>query len=105
MNPMLIERRKFDLRVFALFTAHAESKMMRGYFYSEGYLRTSCKEYDLTKVDNRLIHLMMLFRNIALTTANTSLAISSHTQNSKKLLLKKKAPLFTRKSCLKLSQW
>jgi len=54
---MLIERRKFDLRVFALFTAHAESKMMRGYFYSEGYLRTSCKEYDLTKVDNRLIHL------------------------------------------------
>ena len=57
MNPMLIERRKFDLRVFALFTAHAESKMMRGYFYNEGYLRTSCKEYDLTKVDNRLIHL------------------------------------------------
>ena len=57
MNPMLIERRKFDLRVFALFTAHAESKMMRGYFYSEGYLRTSCKEYDLTNVDNRLIHL------------------------------------------------
>jgi len=54
---MLIERRKFDLRVFALFTAHAENKMMRGYFYNEGYLRTSCKEYDPTKLDNRLIHL------------------------------------------------
>jgi tubulin--tyrosine ligase len=54
---MLIEKRKFDLRVFALFTAHAESGMLRGYYYTEGYVRTSCKEYDATKIENRLIHL------------------------------------------------
>ena len=57
MNPLLIERRKFDIRVFALFVAHADTGILRGYFYQEGYLRTSCKEFDLSKVDNRLIHL------------------------------------------------
>ena len=56
-NPLLIDKRKFDIRVFALFVAHAETNKLRGYFYQEGYLRTSSKEFDLTKIDNRLIHL------------------------------------------------
>ena len=31
--------------------------MIRGYFYDEGYLRTSSKDYSVEKWDNRLIHL------------------------------------------------
>ena len=57
MNPLLINKRKFDIRVFALFVAHCDSKYLRGYLYEEGYLRTCCKEYDLTQVENRFIHL------------------------------------------------
>lgn len=56
-NPLLVERRKFDIRVFALFVAHAETGLIRGYFYEEGYLRTSCKEFNLHKINNRLVHL------------------------------------------------
>jgi len=48
VNPLLIERRKFDIRVFAVFVAHAETGVVRGYFYNEGYLRTSCKEYSMS---------------------------------------------------------
>jgi tubulin--tyrosine ligase len=31
--------------------------MIRGYFYNEGYLRTSCKEFSLKNIDSRYIHL------------------------------------------------
>jgi tubulin--tyrosine ligase len=54
---LLIEKRKFDIRVFALFTAHVESQKLRGYIFEDGYLRTCCKEYDVTQVENRYIHL------------------------------------------------
>ena len=54
---MLINRRKFDIRVFALFVAHAKTGKIRGYFYDEGYLRTSSKEFNLDKFDNRMVHL------------------------------------------------
>lgn len=57
MNPLLINKRKFDIRVFALYTAHTESQALRGYIYEEGYLRTCCKEYDLSQFENRFIHL------------------------------------------------
>lgn len=57
LNPYLINKRKFDIRVFALFTAHTESKLLRGFVYEEGYLRTCCKEYDVSQIDNRFIHL------------------------------------------------
>lgn len=30
---------------------------MQGYWYNEGYLRTSCKEYSIKNVTNRMIHL------------------------------------------------
>ena len=30
---------------------------MKGYFYEDGYIRTSCVEFDLDNLDNRFIHL------------------------------------------------
>lgn len=30
---------------------------MKGYFYEDGYIRTSCLEFDLDNLDNRFIHL------------------------------------------------
>ena len=57
MNPLLINRRKFDIRVFALLVVHAETKNIRGYYFEEGYLRTSCKEFDLNNIESRFVHL------------------------------------------------
>ena len=30
---------------------------LQGYFYTDGYLRTSCREYNIKNAANRLIHL------------------------------------------------
>ena len=30
---------------------------MKGYFYEDGYIRTSCKEFNLDNLSNRFIHL------------------------------------------------
>ena len=54
-NPLLISKRKFDIRVFALVTSH--NGILKAYFYKEGYLRTSCKEYNLTNLQSRMVHL------------------------------------------------
>ena len=54
-NPLLINRRKFDIRCFALVTAI--NSVIQCYFYQEGYLRTSSKEFSLKDTSNRLIHL------------------------------------------------
>ena len=43
--------------MFALAVAHAETGLLRGYFYEEGYMRTSCKEYSRDKLDNKFVHL------------------------------------------------
>lgn len=43
--------------MFACAVAHIETGVLRGYFYEEGYLRTSCKEYTNDKLDNKMIHL------------------------------------------------
>ena len=56
-RPLLIHKRKFDIRVFALAVCHADTGRIRGYFYDEGYLRTSSKDFNIDKWDNRLIHL------------------------------------------------
>lgn len=29
----------------------------KGYFYEDGYIRTSCKEFDIEDVHNKFIHL------------------------------------------------
>lgn len=62
-KPLLVYRRKFDIRVFALLTYNANFEKMegslRGWFYEEGYIRTSCKEYNLSTggADNTFMHL------------------------------------------------
>jgi len=30
---------------------------MKGYFYEDGYIRTSCKEFTLDNLSNRFVHL------------------------------------------------
>ena len=51
---MLINKRKFDIRVWVLVTQE-----MDAYFFREGYLRTSSSEYSTAKekLDNDYIHL------------------------------------------------
>jgi tubulin polyglutamylase TTLL1/tubulin monoglycylase TTLL3/8 len=57
----LIHRRKFDIRVFALLTYVSNfdkgEGILRGWFYEEGYVRTSSKEFSLTAGDNLFVHL------------------------------------------------
>ena len=54
-KPLLINRRKFDIRMFGLLTS--VNGIIKGYFYEEGYIRTSCKEYTLNNFENKVIHL------------------------------------------------
>ena len=59
-NPLLIDRRKFDLRVFGV--AHIingpnGTREFRGYFFKEGYLRTSSREFNNNDLENRYVHL------------------------------------------------
>ena len=46
MNPMLINKRKFDLRAFVLVTGFSPLKV---YFYKDGYIRITMKEFNLDK--------------------------------------------------------
>jgi tubulin--tyrosine ligase len=55
-NPLLVEKRKFDLRVFGVASIMGGNEF-RGYFYREGYLRTSSREYDIKDIGNRYVHL------------------------------------------------
>ena len=43
-RPLLIHKRKFDIRAYGLFTS--VNGVQKGYFYEEGYLRLSSKEYS-----------------------------------------------------------
>jgi hypothetical protein len=51
----LYKGRKFDIRLYALTTT--VNGNLQGYFYSDGYLRTCSREYNVKNVSNRLIHL------------------------------------------------
>ena len=54
-RPLLYKNRKFDIRCFAL--TMTVNGNLQGYYYTEGYLRTSCREYNIKNVTSRLIHL------------------------------------------------
>jgi len=54
-NPLLVNRRKFDLRVFGMLTSF--NGKLKGYFYEDGYLRTSSREFSLQNINSRIIHL------------------------------------------------
>ena len=55
VNPLLISKRKFDIRTYACLTT--TNGHLKGYFYDEGYLRTSSYEFSLQNLSNKNIHL------------------------------------------------
>jgi hypothetical protein len=52
---LLIKKRKFDIRCYGLFST--VNGIQKGYFYNDGYIRTSCKEYNTNNLNNKFIHL------------------------------------------------
>ncbi|CAI2383827.1 unnamed protein product [Moneuplotes crassus] len=54
-DPLLYNERKFDIRLFGLFTSINGTK--RAYFYQGGYIRTSSEEFDLEDAHDPFIHL------------------------------------------------
>jgi hypothetical protein len=54
-NPLLINRRKFDIRCFGLLSG--VNGKHQGYFYQDGYLRTAWKEFSGEDVEDLFIHL------------------------------------------------
>ncbi|CAD8071613.1 unnamed protein product [Paramecium sonneborni] len=54
-NPLLYNQRKFDIRCYILFTSI--NGQQKGYWYQDGYLRTSSIEFSLNNLSDKLIHL------------------------------------------------
>ena len=54
-KPLLYKNRKFDIRCFTLMCTINGN--LQGYWYQEGYLRTSCREFTLKNISNRYVHL------------------------------------------------
>jgi len=55
-HPLLVHRRKFDMRSYCLVSQDPAGGALRGYFYREAYLRTTSAEYT-TKTLDRMVHL------------------------------------------------
>jgi hypothetical protein len=55
LMPLLYNKRKFDIRCYVLVTA--VNDIVKAYWYEEGYIRTSSKEFTLKNLKNRFIHL------------------------------------------------
>eukprot|EP00826_Nyctotherus_ovalis_P049204 TRINITY_DN5906_c0_g1_i6.p1 TRINITY_DN5906_c0_g1~~TRINITY_DN5906_c0_g1_i6.p1 ORF type:complete len:764 (-),score=128.07 TRINITY_DN5906_c0_g1_i6:591-2882(-) len=53
-RPLLFEKRKFDIRCFVLVTSI--NGYMKAFYYQEGYLRTSSKDYSVRDL-SRSVHL------------------------------------------------
>lgn len=54
-RPLLINNRKFDIRGYAMLTSI--NGAMKGYMYRDCYFRTSSKQFDLSNLHSRFIHL------------------------------------------------
>eukprot|EP00602_Paraphysomonas_sp_CaronLab_P006422 CAMPEP_0185031258 /NCGR_PEP_ID=MMETSP1103-20130426/18640_1 /TAXON_ID=36769 /ORGANISM="Paraphysomonas bandaiensis, Strain Caron Lab Isolate" /LENGTH=328 /DNA_ID=CAMNT_0027566729 /DNA_START=401 /DNA_END=1387 /DNA_ORIENTATION=- len=54
-RPLLISGRKFDVRCFVLLVLRDGD--LRAYLYEEGYVRTSCRRYNLKDLSDRETHL------------------------------------------------
>lgn len=52
--PLLYFKRKFDIRCYRLITSI--NGCIKGYWFQEGYVRTSSKDFSLKNLD-RFIHL------------------------------------------------
>mmetsp|Transcript_86761 Transcript_86761/g.165808 ORF Transcript_86761/g.165808 Transcript_86761/m.165808 type:complete len:734 (-) Transcript_86761:120-2321(-) len=55
-QPLLIHRRKFDIRSYCLVTQEPGTGTLRAYFYKDAYLRTISAEYTTKSLD-RMTHL------------------------------------------------
>jgi len=55
INPLLYRKRKFDIRCYVLVSSI--NTHLKAYWYQEGYIRTSSKEFSLSNIANREIHL------------------------------------------------
>ncbi len=53
--PLLIHKRKFDLRCYGLLTSINGS--LKGYCYEDGYVRTTSKEYNHDDISDKFVHL------------------------------------------------
>lgn len=54
-KPFLIHKRKFDIRCYGMMTSI--NGIIQGYFYEDGYLRTTSKEYSTSDISNPYVHL------------------------------------------------
>ena len=54
-SPFLYNRRKFDLRCYMLISC--VNGIFKGYWYEEGYIRTSSSEFTLNDVCDAHTHL------------------------------------------------
>lgn len=54
-NPLLYNKRKFDIRCYVLVTNF--NRNLKAFWYKEGYIRTSSKDFSLKNLGNKLIHL------------------------------------------------
>eukprot|EP00825_Cyclidium_porcatum_P004922 TRINITY_DN12344_c0_g1_i2.p1 TRINITY_DN12344_c0_g1~~TRINITY_DN12344_c0_g1_i2.p1 ORF type:complete len:432 (-),score=62.32 TRINITY_DN12344_c0_g1_i2:165-1460(-) len=54
-NPLLYNKRKFDLRCYILITKYNSG--IKGYWYNDGYVRTSSSEFSFSNLSNIYTHL------------------------------------------------
>ena len=54
-RPLLFQGRKFDIRAYGMLTSINSN--IKGYFYEDGYLRTSSKEFTLQNLKSKFVHL------------------------------------------------
>ena len=54
-KPLLFKKRKFDFRCFMMLTS--VNGKQKGYWYKEGYIRTSSETFTLKNLHNKFIHL------------------------------------------------
>lgn len=54
-NPFLYNGRKFDIRHYMMITS--VNGILKGYWYQDGYIRTSSESFDLEDLNNKYIHL------------------------------------------------
>jgi hypothetical protein len=54
-KPLLVDDRKFDIRVFAMLSSI--NGVLLGYYYHEGYIRTASYEFDLDDIYDKEVHL------------------------------------------------
>lgn len=54
-RPLLYKNRKFDIRAFTMMCTINGN--LQGYWYADGYFRTSSREFTLKNISNRYVHL------------------------------------------------